>query len=275
MNGGGEDVRYPAPTMAPAPKEQAQTITAIERATDVLTLFADSGEPTLGVTEIAQALKLSKAVVYRILTSFRAKGFVELDESTRRYSLGPRVLHLGLAYMNRIDVRTLARPVLERLSRETDETATLSLRTGWTRVYVDQFTPDRDVKMVVQLGQQVPLHAGASSKAFLAFMDAAEQDEYLERPLDRLTRKTVTAARTLRKELQEIRERGYAASLGERMEGAGSVAAPILGHEGRPVAVVSVCGPVERFAAEAEDAAKRLVEACAGVSAQLGWRAPR
>ena len=252
--------------------EQPQTILAIERATDVLALFADSEEDTLGVTEIAQALGLSKAVVYRILSSFRAKGFVELDEITRRYSLGERTLHLGLAYMNRLDVPTIARPQLERLSRETDETATLSLRTGWMRVYVDQVTPERDVKMVVQLGLQVPLHAGASSKAFLAFLDPQEQEDYLARPLDRLTKITVTNARALRKELTEIRERGYASSFGERMEGAGSVAAPILGRDGRPAAVISVCGPVERFRPEAGDAAKLLLESTGRLSRQLGYR---
>jgi IclR family acetate operon transcriptional repressor len=251
---------------------QAQSVVAIDRATDVLTLFANSQERTLGVTEIAQALKLSKAVVYRILSSFRVKGFIELDEPTRRYALGPGVLHLGLAYMNRTDVRRLARPELEKLSRETDETATLSLRTGWTRVYVDQVTPERDVKMVVPIGLQLPLHAGASSKAFLAFLDPEEQEEYLARELDKLTAKTVTNPRTLRAQLKEIRERGYAMSLGERMEGAGSVAAPILAHDGHPAAVVSVCGPAERFKDEAEDAARELVKACVRVSHQLGHR---
>lgn len=252
--------------------EQPQTILAIERATDVLALFAESDEATLGVTEIAQALGLSKAVVYRILSSFRAKGFVELDEASRRYSLGPRALHLGLAYLNRIDVPRIARPELERLSRETDETATLSLRTGGMRVYIDQVTPDRDVKMVVQLGLRVPLHAGASSKAFLAFLDPEEQQEYLSGTLERLTKITVTNARALRKELGEIRERGYASSFGERMEGAGSVAAPILGHDARPVAVVSVCGPVERFRPEADDAAKQLLDSTTRLSRQLGYR---
>ncbi|HEX9710955.1 MAG TPA: IclR family transcriptional regulator [Actinomycetota bacterium] len=255
-----------------ASEPQGQTIVAIERAADVLGLFADADEPTLGVTEIAQALGLSKAVVYRILSSFRAKGFIELEEPSRRYALGPRALHVGLAYLNRADIRELARPVLERLSRETNETATLSLRTGSTRVYVDQVTPDRDIKMVVQLGLQVPLHAGGSSKAFLAFLPDDEREEYLARPLEKLTGKTITGIRALRKELSDIRERGWAMSLGERMEGAGSVAAPILGHDGRPLAVISVCGPVERFRGEAGDAATLLVDATRTLSRQLGWR---
>jgi DNA-binding IclR family transcriptional regulator len=256
-----------------AAERQGQTILAIERATDVLRLFAESDEATLGVTEIAQALRLSKAVVYRILSSFRAKGFVELDEGTRRYSLGPQALHLGLAYMNRTDVRSLARPAIERLSHKTNETATLSLRTGQERVYVDQVTPDRDVKMIVQIGLRVPLHAGASSKAFLAFLDEAEQDEYLAGSLEKLTPLTVTNARALRKELDEIRERGYAASMGERQEGAGSVAAPVFSHDGLPAAVISVSGPVERFRLVADDAAKLLLEETGRVSRQLGYRA--
>jgi DNA-binding IclR family transcriptional regulator len=253
--------------------KQGQTILAIERATNVLALFADSEEPTLGVTEIAHALGLSKAVVYRILSSFRAKGFVELDDASRRYSLGPRALHLGLAYVNRTDVPRDARPELERLSKTLDETATLSLRTGWTRVYVDQVTPDRDVKMVVQIGLQVPLHAGASSKAFLAFLSPDEQRNYLAQPLEKLTPMTIANARTLRKELSDIAERGYATSEGERMDGAGSVAAPIRGHDGYPVAVISVCGPVERFRPVAGEAAQLVVDATNRLSRQLGYRA--
>lgn len=257
-----------------AGEPQVQTIAAIDRATDVLVLFADTDEVTLGVTEIAQALNLSKAVVYRILSSFRAKGFVEFDEPTRRYALGPRVLHLGLAYMNRTNVQRIAHPFLARLSRESNETATLSLRTGFTRVYVDQVTPMRDVKMVVQLGLQVPLHAGASSKAFLAFMEDDEIAEYLSQPLDSLTGKTITKPTALRKELTQIRKQGFASSAGERLDGAASIAAPVFGYEGRPAAVISVCGPVERFKAAISDVAPHLLETTAQISAQLGFRKP-
>ena len=252
--------------------EPGQTIVAIERAADVLALFADADEPTLGVTEIAQSLRLSKAVVYRILSSFRTKGFVDLDETSRRYSLGPRALHIGLAYQRRTGVTALARPEMERLSAATNETATLSMRTGRNRVYVDQVTPDRDVKMVVQIGVEYPLHAGGSSKAFLAFLDPDEQDDYLAAPLGKLTKATPTNKAALRKELAEIRSRGYARSEGERLDGAGSVAAPILGHDGRPIAVISVCGPADRFRAEAPKAAKLLLEATKRVSHQLGFR---
>jgi DNA-binding IclR family transcriptional regulator len=252
-----------------------QTIAGIERALDVLSLFAESRSADLGVTEIAQQLGLSKAVVHRILASFRAKGFIEVDEHARRYSLGPKILFLGLAYLDRIDVRTVARKVMHSLVDATQETATLSLRSGATRVYVDQITPDRDVVMRVSLGTPYPLHAGASSKAFLAFMPQAEQDDYLEnRTLDALTDLTVINRQKLRRELEQIRRRGYAESYGERMSGAAAVAAPVFGmSESQPIAVISVCGPVERFRAEADDAARLLLEATRAASEQLGHRA--
>jgi DNA-binding IclR family transcriptional regulator len=251
---------------------QGQTIAAIERAADVLTLFVDSRHPSLGVTEIAQGLGLSKAVVHRILASLRSRAFVSLDEDSRRYVLGPRALALGLAYLDRIDVRGLARPVLEQLSAATDETATCSVRAGQDRIYVDQVTPARDIKMVVPIGAAFPLHAGGSSKAFLAYLPEAEQEAYLNRPLAALTDLTVTDPGSLRAELAEIRARGYAVSYGERQEGAASVAAPLFDHEGGPVAVISLCGPVERFRAEVETAAKLLTDATGQLSAKLGHR---
>lgn len=247
-----------------------ETVAAIDRATDVLTLFADSSNRTLGVTEISRTLQLSKAVVHRILSSFRAKGFIEMDEETHRYRLGPKVLHLGLAYMESIDVRALARPVLEDLSRATNETSTLSIRSGSARVYVDQVTPQRDVKMVVQLGRQEPLHAGASSKALLAFLEPGEIEAYLSKRLEKVTPLTITNPKTLSKQLANIRTAGYAVSMGERLEGAGSVAAPVLGHDGRPVAVISVSGPVERFKGEAAVAARLVLEATRSLSHRLG-----
>ena len=249
-----------------------QTIAGIERALDALSLFAESESPSLGVTEIAQSLGLSKAVVHRILASFRAKGFIELDETTRRYSLGPKILFLGLTYLDRIDIVSVARVAMAELCAATNETATLSLRNGGHRVYVDQVSPARDVKMTVALGLPYPLHAGASSKAFLAFLPPAEVDAYLEGALPSLTERTVVDPRKLRKELARIRETGYAQSYGERMEGAGAVAAPVFGRDGLPAGVISVCGPMERFRDEADGAAELLLQHTRDASARLGYR---
>jgi len=236
--------------------------------------FTRTTDSTLGVTEIAQELDISKAVVHRILNSLRVHGFIDLNPTTRRYSLGPAALAVGLAFLRNVDVRDIARPILRHLSNTTDETATLSIRSGWQRIYIDQVTPAREVKMTVDLGRPFPLHAGSSSKALLAHLSSEEIDTYITTfGLQPLTNLTITDAHQLHEELARIREEGFARSSGERQSGAASVAAAILDHDGHPIAAISLCGPAERFLPEANDAARAVVAACTGLSQQMGYRA--
>lgn len=259
---------------AEAGEPVGQTIATVERAADLLLHLSEVDQATFGVTELAESLGLSKAAVHRILASLRSRGLIELDELTRRYSLGVGAMKLGLAYLDRIDLRRIAHPELRALSERTAETATLSVRSGWTRFYVDQVTPGREVIMSVRLGTPHPLHAGGSSKAFLGFLTDQEVDAYLAQPeLARLTPETITDRTKLRRELRQVRRRGYAQSFAERQSGAGSVAAPVLDHLGRPQGVISVCGPVERFRGEAETCAEALLEVTRRLSTRLGHEA--
>ncbi len=249
----------------------SQSIAAVERAIDVLLLFGRSSRADLGVTEISGELGLSKAAVHRILTSLRSRDLIAVNPVSRRYSLGPAALGLGRAYLARIDVRSMASPELAWLSSESQETATLSIRNGDSRMYVDQVVPDREVRMEVAVGLPYPLHAGASSKAFLANLSNDEINSYIERNrLAAMTDQTITDDDRLRRELATIHKRGYATSAGERMAGAASVAAPVFDHEGRPVAVISVSGPMERFKGEMTDCTALLLEATGRLSARMG-----
>lgn len=251
---------------------QSQSIATVERALDVLLLFGRSARPDHGVTEIAGELGLSKAAVHRILTSLRSRGLISLDENTRRYSLGAAALGLGRAYLERQDIRTLAAPELAWLSRESQETATLSIRAGDTRSYIDQVVPDQEIRMEVTFGVPYPLHAGSSSKAFLAFLTDEEIESYCRRnTLPALTNQTITDVRQLRRDLAAARKRGYTSSLGEREAGAASVAAPVLDDAGRPIAAVSVAGPLERFKPKAARCAELLLQATARLSERMGY----
>lgn len=248
---------------------RSQSIATVERALDVLLLFGQSSQRDHGVTEIAGELGLSKAAVHRILTSLRSRGLVVLDESTRRYALGPAALRLSGVYTEQLDIRAVAAPELSWLSQQTQETATLSIRTGDLRTYIDQVVPDREIRMEVTLGVPYPLHAGSSSKAFLAFLPKDEIEQYVARhTLQALTDRTITDLQRLRRDLAVARKRGYTMSIGERQPGAASIAAPVLDHA-RPVAVVSVSGPAERFRTEIPRCAELLLQATARLSALM------
>jgi len=246
-------------------------IATIERALSVLDLMATTDQDDLGVTEIARELQLSKAVVHRVLITLVSRDYLQVDANSRRYRLGPMALVLGSAYLSQLDLRTLALPRLQELSDRTGETATFSLRNGWSRMYVDQITPDREIKMSVAIGKAYPLHAGSSSKTFLAFLPAEEQERYLrERELTPMTDTTIIDPDRLRAELKEVRTRGYAISLQERQAGAASIAAPILDRHGRPIAAISVCGPVERFLKRQDEVPPLLLQVCRELSRLLG-----
>jgi DNA-binding IclR family transcriptional regulator len=244
---------------------------------DVLLHFGRTDQPDLGVTEIASALGLTKAAVHRILTALRSRELITLDMSTRRYALGHAAVALGRAYLARTDVRAMAAPELKWLSERHHETATLSLRRGDTRLYADQVVPDQELRLEVSIGIPFPLHAGGSSKAFLAWVPDSELDTYLTRhPLETVTDKTITDPAKLRKDLAATRKRGYATSLGERQAGAASIAAPIFDHDGHIVAVISVAGPASRFKPEPGSAVVDDLLAAAGrLSTQLGYDATR
>ena len=136
-----------------------------------------------------------------------------LDEETRRYSLGPAVLVLADAYRDGLDHRATAVAAMRRLSESTGETVTMSVLSGGRRVYVDQVTPPVEVKMTVQVGGSYPLHAGSSSKAFLAFMAPGERRKVLSSELPAVTDATITSAAELEADLAcdpQARVRGVA-----------------------------------------------------------------
>jgi len=241
---------------------------ATSRVADVLLMFTE-GPSALGVTRIARELDLSKAVVHRILQSLAGREMVALDPATREYRLGSAVAALGARALRDSDLRSAALPLLRRLRDETGETATLSTPVPNGRVYLDQVIGTHEITMSVELGRRFPLHAGSSGKCMLAYLDDAPLDE----PLESWTSATIVDPDALRAELAHVRERGYAASAGERQRDAGSVAAPVFGLSGDVVGAISVCGPRFRVTDEfVASIAPKVVAVAAQISRRLGGR---
>lgn len=249
--------REPA-VMAPA----ASGTEAAARVADVLLLFTkDPG--AIGVSEIARELGLSKAVVHRILQSLASRALVRVDPETREYHLGPGAISLGARAMQDFDLRQAAGPALRRLRELTQETTTLSALMGDSRIYVDQYESPQEIKMMVALGRPYPLHAGASSRAILAFLSREAAEAVIFSGLRRLTSQTIVDADELHRQLESVRRSGCAISRGERQEGAGSVASPIFGAAGRVLGAISACGPITRFSEGAVSRHIPLVRAAA------------
>ncbi len=250
-------------------------VSGLMRAFSVINFIVDRAPQTAGISAIAREVNLPKSVTYRILKELTAARFLHFEEDSKQYRLGPTAIAVGLAALRSQDLPAVARPHLERLARETGETATLSVRQEWTRVYLDQVLSDREIRMAVSLGSTHPLHAGASSRAILAALPAEAVEEYLaHHALNQVTPSTITDPAELRRSLEQVRRDGFVISQGEREAGAGSVAAAIRSADGQVWGCLSVCGPRDRFGADTARAyGPKVVTAAAAISAEVGYDA--
>ncbi|MBI5304276.1 MAG: IclR family transcriptional regulator [Chloroflexi bacterium] len=246
-------------------------IQSLMRAIAILDCFR-ADQPQLGVREIARQLTMSTSTVGRLLATLYSAGILSQDPTTRLYRMGPKVLAWGALYTSLLDVREFARPSLEELHRITNETVSLYVLERTERVCVERIESPERVRVVVRIGERMPLHAGSAGKALLAFMPADDIEQIVAQPLERMTERTITNRRALLKELKTIRECGFATSHGERFEDALGLAAPIFDSNGKVTAALNVAGPLLRFTDQhVERFAPKIVLLANQVSRALGY----
>jgi len=216
--------------------------------------------------DLAKDLGIPLSTVYRYLITLRQQGTLEESPQDGTYRLSPRLLQLMDVLTAELDLVRRARPFMEQLARRTRETVQLMLRTGECGTCVDRAESSHPLLVRPERGKSVPLHAGASMKAMLAFLPDAEQDRILRGRLVRLTECTITAPRALRREIATIRKLGYAVSAQEVYPGVRAVAVPILNPAGVAIASLGIAGPIARFT---DATARAMVPALKDIAVKL------
>lgn len=244
-------------------------LAAVTRATAVLDELGAAGRD-LGTNELARATGINASTVSRLLATLTAAGYAEHVTATGRYRLGPRVIQLAQGVLARLDVRQVARPLLEELVDATGETATLSLPSEHDAITADYVPGSASVISVARVGRPSIPHCTAVGKVMLAFGPLGMSA--LELPLPRLTPATVTDPELLAAELETVRERGFGVAAGERESDLNAIAAPVFDARGL-VAILGLQGPAARFTpARMEEAAVPLLAAAGRASASMGAR---
>jgi len=255
--------------MARTGQPAVRHVAAVERAFTVLDALADGGE--LGTNEIARRTGINASTVSRLLATLASARFVEHVPESGRYRLSLRLIELGNAVLGRLDLRTLARPHLQALVRETGETATLSAPGEHDAITVDFAHSSSVVQSVAQLGRPSVGHATAAGKVMLAFGNVELPTE----PFTSFTQRTITTRERLAAELTRVRKRGFAEAREEREEGLAAIAAPVRDSSGELAGIIGLQGPASRFDARAARAAvPALLEHALGASIELGWSDP-
>lgn len=220
---------------------------SLERGLAILCAFRPD-RPALGISELAVELGLSRSTAHRYVATLASLGFLNQDDSTRKYRLGPRVLDLGFSMLGSLGLREIAAPHLRRLTDSTGHTSNLAIRDDTDVILVDRVRgrPGRyhHLEFSLHAGSRIPSYCTATGKALLAFLPRTELNRLLAR-IDFVQRapKTLTSKKALIAELDQVRRTGVATNDEELESALRSIAAPIRSRSGEVVAAVNIAIP--------------------------------
>jgi IclR family pca regulon transcriptional regulator len=210
-------------------------VQSLERGLSVLRAF-NSEQSEMRLSEVAAETGLTRAAARRFLLTLVELGYVRYEDG--RFSLRPRVLDLGYAYLSGLSFAEIAQPHMETLVRQVKESSSISVLDDLDVVYVVRVPTRRIMTITLAVGTRLPAYATSMGRVLLAQLPAEERDERLGRiKLSKLTSHTVTSKAKLRKALERAAEQGFAMVDQELEEGLRSAAVPIVDSKGETAAL--------------------------------------
>lgn len=241
-----------------SPEYSASPQYPIESVDNALRLLWLVGERrSLRLTDASRYLDVASSTTHRLLAMLQYRGFVRQNAATRAYELGPTLDRIAFSLLRRMDVRERARPVLEQLSADLQETVHLGRLEGSNVLFIDSIESPQAVRVGSRLGRSMPAHCTSTGKAMLAQFGARQlMTLFPEEDLVQLTSKSIGTREDLFSALDAIRRRGYATSNGESEDGVSSIAVALDPPVNPPMAI-NVSVPASRMTAAVR---RRIVE---------------
>lgn len=248
----------------------ASTVQSVDRAIVILEILARSGE--VGVTELARELGVHKSTAFRLVAALERRDLVEQNAGRGKYRLGTGILRLAGATTSRLDLVQESRTVTRALAQHTGETVNLAVLSDGAALYMDQIAGSSALQPHNWVGQRIPLHATSNGKVLLSALDRNEVARQVP-ALRAYTANTITTLEGLMRELEEVRQRGFAIAIDELEIGLTAVAAPVRNIHGEVMASLSISGPTFRLdARRVPQMTDAVAVAAQEVSRRLGWR---
>ncbi len=234
---------------AAAPARDSDFVQSLDRGLAVIRAFGPERE-RLSLSEVARATGLTRAAARRFLLTLVRLGYVRSDG--REFSLRPRVLELGYAYLSGLALPEVAEPHLEELSAKLHESSSISVLDGHHIVYIARVATKRIMTVAISVGTRFPAYAASMGRVLLAALTQEEFERYLaEATFEAFTERTVTAPDRLRKIIAEVRRDGYSIIDQELEDGLRAIAVPIHDSSGAVTAALNVSAHANRLSPEA------------------------
>jgi DNA-binding IclR family transcriptional regulator len=235
---------------------QGRRVRSAERVAAVLDLLRRSPDP-LRHGEVAREIGLPKSTATNLLDTLAAVNLITRDE--RGYSLGVKLIELGAAAAERLDIRSIARPVLRDLSELGIGTSNLAILQGHNVLYIEKFNnPEHVIQIATRIGGTAPAHATALGKVLVAALAPDARERWLaEHSFVAVTEYTITSVVEFKRALKFAADNGYALDDEEQNLRTVCVAAPIRDHAGETVAAISLTC----LSADVRDGRSRQIDA--------------
>ena len=245
-------------------------VRSVERAISILFLVAQSDAP-LGLSEISRSIGLDKATSLRLLSTLGNAKLVQQDPITRRYIPGSNISRLYSTW--RSDIRNLAKPYMEILMRKTEETVCLVCPRGLERVTIEVMPSGHELAVVPAIGSAVPIYTGATGRVIMAHLQEVECARIIKQTnLHPLTSTAISEPSLYMKELEKVRQMGYAQTTGEVTVHSRAIAAPVFNSAGEIIAAISLRGPETRLTTQrGAELAPAVVQTAERISEELGY----
>lgn len=223
-------------------------VAGLEKGLAVIEAF-DENHSRLSLTEIAALTGLTRAAARRYLLTLTKLGYADYDG--KFFSLTPRILRLGYAYLSSMALPARVQPFLERISEATGESSSAAILDKTEVVYIARSAKKRIMSIGLGVGSRLPAYCSSLGRALLAYQDEAFVDDYFRKvALARLTPKTKVTEKEIRAALQEVRAKGHALIDEELEIGLRSFAVPIFDSRDRIACAINVSAQAGRHAAE-------------------------
>jgi len=242
-------------------------VQSINRAMYIINvLVSDDNKSGWSISQLAETTSLPLSTLHRILHTLKQQGLVIQSTETKQYQLGYKWMEMGLRLLDKMDFRAVARPIMERLAAEVEESIYLNMPNGTDAIVIEKVDSPLKLRIAENLGILIPLNIGAPNKTILAFMKDKEIVQIMNQ-LNVLLEKR----QRLWNQLNEIRQNRYAISHGEKTEGTACIAAPIIGINDQILAAISINMPSLRFnEARRPILIEKVKEAAMEISMKLG-----
>ncbi|MCP3942114.1 MAG: IclR family transcriptional regulator [Desulfobacteraceae bacterium] len=245
-------------------------IQSIKRASDILDVFVQE-KKAHGITDFSKKLQLPKTTIQGIVQTLEALSYLEKDSNTPKYRLGPKVFQLGMLYATNMDIVTMGKVWMERLSFQIREPVNLGMLVGNKVVVVLRVDSENSAMLYPQAGSIIPLHATCIGKILLSHLDQSQRMSILsDHNFEKFTPNTIPTLEKFLKEIERIPKQRVSFENQESVIGMAGIGAPIFNHTNKVIAAFAVTGESENILKNKNKIVEAVEYTSIQVSKQLG-----